>query len=547
MVNALSSPLSAGFVAALFGVAFVLLGAPTTLAQTPEEEPVSLETAVLVSDSVLNQWLQQGTNYVDDEQYQLGAIKFSEIVKAADAANPIVQNAQFHLGAALYELRLYQSALSRFEAIVDQGDNHPRYQQTLQYLLRVSRATNSDPSVLIRIADYPIALYPADDADELHFLVGQFYYSEGALADALERFQRVTPRDADFYVRAKFLEGVVLVQQSGLGTEATEVDSEKLVTAGDAFKAILSYKRDKSSSSTIDRTSERAMLALGRLFYSTRQYDVSVKYYDQIGTDSPLWLESLYEVSWVHYQLKNYPRALGNLHTLNSPYFADQYFPESRVLQALILFYNCRYDESDLIVKEFVNDYYPLLQKLQSEINQFADPNAFYFWLAKLARSEDAIFSVRFKRIFNAALEDKKLRRKFDLVAKLNYEVTRIDQLSPESGKGLLQRLRSDITSYRTLVIGEAGALAQARLLRVLRDLKQHIGGALKIKNETLKARRGDSSDGVLNEQAAAKTAALKLEADSEHIEWPFTGEYWKDELGSYLYDIDSLCNSELE
>ena len=32
---------------------------------------------------------------------------------------------------------------------------------------------------------------------------------------------------------------------------------------------------------------------------------------------------------------------------------------------------------------------------------------------------------------------------------------------------------------------------------------------------------------------------------DAEHIEWPFTGEYWKDELGSYIFDISSKCEIE--
>ena len=78
----------------------------------------------------------------------------------------------------------------------------------------------------------------------------------------------------------------------------------------------------------------------------------------------------------------------------------------------------------------------------------------------------------------------------------------------------------------------------------MLQDLRRHLAGALKIKQETLKARRGDSPDSVLKEQAAAAAAKQLIEVDDEHIEWPFTGEYWRDELGSYLYDIDSLCKT---
>ena len=32
---------------------------------------------------------------------------------------------------------------------------------------------------------------------------------------------------------------------------------------------------------------------------------------------------------------------------------------------------------------------------------------------------------------------------------------------------------------------------------------------------------------------------------DSEHIRWDFRGEYWRDELDSYLFKIASECPAE--
>lgn len=521
-------------------------GPGTVFAAEGDDEAVDLEPELLISDATLAEWLAEGQRLLDSGSDLDAALKLQQIVETR-LNSPAVQEAQFLLGVALFELGLYQSALSRLEPIVDAGKSHPKYSRALVYLLQISRATGSDPSVLLRIAEYPTELYPPEHRDELHFLVGQFFYNESQLTDALTRFQEVSESDADFFVRARFLEGVILVAQSGLGADATQINTDKLLQASEAFKTVLRVQRDSGGSEVIDRTAEQAILALGRLFYSTRQYDVAVRYYEQVVIESPLWLDALYEVSWVQYQLKNYPRALGNLHTLNSPYFADQYFPESRVLQALILFYNCRYDEADIIVKEFVQDYFPLMERLGKEINQFADPNAFYQWLAQLSRSTDAEYSTRFKRIFNASLADKKLRRKFDTVAKLNAELKRIDALAGPQGAtdGLLGDLRSEITAYRVLVVGEAGSLAQARLLRVLQELRRHLAGAIKIRQESRKARRGDSPDSILQEQAAAAAAGQEIVVDDEHIEWPFTGEYWRDELGSYLYDVDSLCKMD--
>jgi TolA-binding protein len=506
------------------------------------DEPLTLEEETTVTSAALQKWLAEGTARLASEEFLAAALKFNDLVRQGDKANPIIQEAQYLLGVSLYELGLYQSAFTRFEAIVDAGQSHSRYEKTLGYLLKIARATGNDPSVLLRVSEYPPELYPAQDADELHFLVGQFFYGEESLAEALTRFQAVSRKNPTLFVRAKYLEGVIHVAQSGLATDRN-LNADKLAQAADAFKTVLRVKRDTGGSEVIDRVAADATLALGRLFYSTRQYDTAVTYYNEVTEDNPHWLEAIYEVAWVHFQLKNYPKALGNLHAVNSPYFASQYFPESRVLQALMLFYNCRYDDADDIVKVFVNDYYPLMTQFKAEINQFADPNAFYGWLARLSRQKDTEYSLRFQRIFDAALRDKKLRRKFEFVSKLNEEAQKLDALGGKgSERGLIGQLKGDIESYRSLVIGEAGSLAQTRLLRIVKDLQRHLGSALKIKGETLRARRGDISNAASQEQAAAAAAFREIEVDEEHIEWPFEGEYWKDELGSYLYDIKSEC-----
>jgi tetratricopeptide (TPR) repeat protein len=488
--------------------------------------------------------LDEGLRLADDDEHLSGALRFDDIVENADPASPAALAARFALGVSLYELGLHQSALLQFEPIVEAGEDHPRFRQTLRYLLFIARATDGDASVLGRIAAYDPEMYPPDFRDELHFLVGQHLFSEGNPDDALDRFAAVTNDDAELFVRARYLAGVIHVQLSRLQVEPERADAEQLKQAAQAFKAILRLQRTSGSSETMDRVSAMATLALGRLFFSTRQYAVAVRYYDKLTEVDGDWLDSLFEVSWVYFQLKNYPRALGNLHTLNSPFFTDQYFPESRVLQALILFYNCRYDEADDVVQAFVQDYYALMTELKGQIGQFEDPNAFYRWLARLSKGGESEFSGRFTRIFNAALADKRLRRKFFFVTTLNKELLRIRATAKErpAAEPFLASLEAELTGYRSLVVGEAGALAQARLQRVLRELKQHLAGALKIKGETLKARRGVLADSVRVEQAAAAAADTTIVVDPEHLEWPFEGEYWRDELGSYRYDISSRC-----
>lgn len=567
----IAPPLPSRFGAVLFrsAVGLFVFGAPfgpsaggggSARAQAPGEaapaDPVELEPDApdtmelqpdyVVEPAALEALLKEGMTLAADDECVDAALRFHDIVQNGDPAWPVVQEARFRLAVCLEELELHQSALTQLEPIVAGGAAHARYADALRYLLRIARATGGDTNVLSLIAAYAPETYPDEDSDELHFLVGQYHYGEGAFPEALERFRRVTEEHGDFFARARYLEGVIHVQESKLAADPATADTERLKLAADAFKEVLRFDRDRGGGETVEKVAAKATLALGRLFFSTRQYQTAVRYYDQVAESDASWLQALFEVSWVYFQLKNYPRSLGNLHTLNSPYFRDQYFPESRVLQALILFYNCRYDEANAVIKEFVQDYYPLMKELRDQLNQFADPNAFYMWLARLSRSEETEFSSRFSRIFNAALADRKLRRKFFFVKSLNDELEVLSQLGRKRAvaEPYLAGLKAELTAYRSLVVGEAGGLAQARLLRVLKELKQHLAGALKIKGETLKAARGGLAESLRAEQAAAAVATTEIVVDGEHMEWPFTGEYWRDELGSYLYDISSRCEA---
>ena len=521
---------------------------PVSTAFAQEAEPgTELAPESVVDPAFLEKLSNEAEELANDGEHLEAALRYYDVVTSGEEDDPTVKIAQYGLAVALFELELYQSATGWFERIVEAAESHGKYRKTLPYLLKIARRAAGDASVLTSLASYPSSLYPPDYTDEIHFLVGQHHYGQGSLDEALLRFQQVQESAGSFYVRAQYMVGVIHVQQSDLDRSPEEADGERLKEAATAFKTVLRHQRDKGSDETIDNVAEMAHLALGRLFFSTRQYDVAVRYYDQTESNSSDWLQALFEVSWVHFQLKQYPKALGNLHTLNSPYFEDQYFPESRVLQALILFYGCRYDEANTVVQDFVQEYYPLMTELKEQINQFADPNAFYTWLARLSKSESSEFSTRFKRIFNAALADTKLRGKFYFVTALNNEIQRIKDLTEDASDAtfLLEDLQNDLLGYRSLIIGEAGSLAQARLMRVLKQLKHHLAAGLRIKGETLKAKRDQLAPSIEAEQAAAAAARMNIIVDDEHIEWPFTGEYWKDELGFYLYDVPSRCQKD--
>ncbi|MBM4370701.1 MAG: hypothetical protein FJ098_03560, partial [Deltaproteobacteria bacterium] len=306
---------------------------------------------------------------------------------------------------------------------------------------------------------------------------------------------------------------------------------------------ILRHRRDVGARSReAQQIYASAIMTTARIFYSTGQFDTALKYYDQIERYSDNWLQALFEKAWAYFRLGDFERAMGNLHTLNSPYFEEQYFPESRVVQAVILYANCRYEDAIVVVDDFVKDYDVLRKELATSLDQHEDTTDFYYWLSTLGDSGKR-FSSRLKRIFNLALKDQKLYRLFTLIVSLNREEALLETMRQTAiQKDLAERLLSELVTYRELAIGETGEQARARLSAVHRDLRKLVSSAMKVKFESLNALK-EIIEGKREKTLETGDEAAFRKADRRlYINWPFEGEYWKDELDSYLFRIENLC-----
>ena len=129
-------------------------------------------------------------------------------------------------------------------------------------------------------------LYPPDDADEIRFMVGRHFYANDELEAAKESLEFIQPAAGIPYLKARFLLGVIYTREN------------TAPPALEAFKDILRYQRDVRDDAEVRAIAEKAVLALGRLFYTAGQFETATRYYDRIDETHPGWLDSLFEVSW---------------------------------------------------------------------------------------------------------------------------------------------------------------------------------------------------------------------------------------------------------
>jgi tetratricopeptide (TPR) repeat protein len=488
--------------------------------------------------------LERAFKLYDGEDFTQSSIELNKVIEGETGdTEGNKQKAEFWMGKALYNMKYYSASLSYFDRVVQKGPTHAYYNATLKWLASLSRQLPDSTGILEKIGKYNKAELdqPALEKvrDELYFLLGKYNYQKGSFKEAVALFSAVPP-SSEFYVQAKLFEG------------ATHVREFKAKPAVEAFKEVLRASTE-SSDAKVKPFEDLANLSLARTFYSTGQFDLAVKYFDRVSQDSYDWANSLFEASWANFMLKQkgYAKALGNIHTLQAPYFENYIKPESIAealsVKATIYFYNCLYDRAGEAIKEFNGVYPQLFVDLKKLIVANSDNTALYELATKIRSGRSGLPETT-ERAARGVLGDLNLVKRFQYVEELDRELKQHDKAEADwKSTNIAQAVFADITLQRSLAVNEAGDLARRRLIRLTQELAQLIKRVIKIEYEILQGEKGSLEQEVLQEQQIIKGGggrrAEEIRVDDEHNIWPFTGEYWRDELGYYRVRVANRCD----
>ena len=312
----------------------------------------------------------------------------------------------------------------------------------------------------------------------------------------------------------------------------------------------------ESSDPKVKPFEDLANLSLARTFYSTGQFDLAVKYFDRVSQESYDWANSLFEASWANFMLKQkgYSKALGNIHTLQAPFFENYIKPESvaeaLTVKATIYFYNCLFDRAEEAINEFNAVYPNLVGDLKKLISRDAPTTRRCSSIAVKIRSGTSGLPEQTERAARGVLGDISLVKRFQYVEELDRELEQHDKA--EAGwksTNIAQAVFADLTLQRSLAVNEAGDLARRRIIRLTRELAQLIKRVIKIEYEIIQGESGNVEEEIgrssRSSGPAASGRAEEIRVDDEHIVWPFTGEYWRDELGYYRVKVANKCAEE--
>lgn len=514
-----------------------------TSGKSKKNNAATAAAAASLSSGGGSEAIDRGDKFYGRNDFYMASIEYNKAIEDQSSDELSRQTAEFKMGKTLYKLHFYSAAISYFDRIVQKGASHPHYNETLQWLAALTRDVPDSAGVLEKIGKYDRSELenPQLSAvrDELYFLLGKFNYQKNNFKVAVELFNMVNPK-SPFYVQAKLFEG------------ATHVREYAAKPAVEAFKEVLRVA-EESSDPKVRPFQDLANLSLARVFYSTGQYVLATKYFDRVSPESYDWPNSLFESSWANFMLKQagYSKALGNIHTLRAPFFEFFIKPESAAealtVKATIYFYNCLFDRATDAISEFEETVPVVKTGLDELLKSTQGDNAMFFDKAVLIRAGKSKLKPIVERAARAVLTDRSLAKRFEYVRELDKEMTAHDKADPSwKTTAVANNIFSDIGVNRALMVNEAGELARKRIERLVGEFAALHTRVIKIKFEILEGEKRQEEQDLRDETAKDHSHRAQqvgtIVVDDEHQFWPFTGEYWRDELGYYRYKLLNKC-----
>lgn len=357
----------------------------------------------------------------------------------------------------------------------------------------------------------------ADTRARLALAVARHHFGEASWGDALAMIALV-PEDSAWGLDAAVLRGTVLAQQKRY-TDALPL----MLTA---------YERARQEDRSERYVATLAMNA-ARTLFAAKAYAQAVAYYDKVPRTDPAWPRAQVEAAWAAFRAEDMDTVLGRLHTNESPFFHDFYQPEAAMLRAQALYLLCKFPATTAAIDDFQARYQPILDALEVQVPQLADGGALEQARTVLDGGTPALPSM----VLREVSWDGRLDQQLDTVAQGVHELTSLDWAPPARDA---LRARVDALSDT----------ADGRLRAELQDKQAELADLL----SNIELTRVDllSLEADLYQRAAAtgeapiqKTEVLaarkELRRKGKRV-WPFQGEYWIDELGSYQVRTLSEC-----
>lgn len=461
------------------------------------------------------------------------AFLFYDVIQNTNDPDARVK-AEYYIAQSLYKAGLFLPALVYYAEVFNTGRSHPYFLKATTGLLRVAGKLQDDtliPEVINKgYGNFDESLQPSNTAlDAINYLIGMIAQRKGNYAEA-EPFLGAVREKSPLFVKAQYLLAIM------------EVKKARDQGTGDYNKAIEYFSKIEGKLKTATTDSQKklyrmALLGKARAYYSQEDYKNSIEFYEKVPRFSDDWYDSMFESGWAYFQNAEFGKALGMVHSTQSPYFDGRYRAEAWVLKATTYFQMCHFDRGRKALDEFFRIYEPMAEQLKP----FLEGDQTDAEMVDLIAKNDPKFP---EEIRNQLLYNRRFNKFLGVIERADQETALAKKNLPEgSFKSYVLQLLKDQRDDRVALTGR---LVRAQLARESANLEDFLNQARIIKFETADAERKMLEAGKDITKGPRAKGPRPNVPSSRYQYWAFLGEYWIDELGFFEHSIKNECLKEV-
>lgn len=274
-------------------------------------------------------------------------------------------SANFYLGICLHKMGLFSESVDRLIKAIEAGEP--------EYLTRAVETLASDlpDEFEVKVGKVLGSALPKANVDKDARIRAHYIIAKGALkrddyGAAHDNADKI-PQDHKLYRHGQY---IMAVAEYAAGQGATSLSRlEKL-------KGLLEKKPDDDLSSLV-------AINLGRVAFQEKKFKESVKYFLGINKGHPLWIQALTEQAWAQLLGGDNEGAIGNMHSVQSPFFNSVYKPETYVIRTIGYLNLCQYPDAYRSLSRLEKEYRPWLVKMQAFAKGAKSSKDYYLTMAK--------------------------------------------------------------------------------------------------------------------------------------------------------------------
>jgi tetratricopeptide (TPR) repeat protein len=293
----------------------------------------------------------------------------------------------------------------------------------------------------------------------------------------------------------------------------------------------------------------RCYAGAARALYELERFEEADRMYDQIPKSSFVWTDTLFEHAWNSYAREEYNRTLGMLVSYKSPALQFAFNSEVDVLMAQSYMQLCLYNDASRIIEDFNRRLGSLARDVKTFVAQNPTDARPYYILGKQALKDGLHTDRMLYRFMNRFVRSPNFQSDVlseERVAAERIAIGRMDASRADVRTGSsagFPGFLNVVLDWRVRTIQLLGGIfVRNSMIDYHQILISDLEKMQFMKIDILGHQKQKLMDPVAADASErGRGNRIPVRRDDQLL-WSFNGEFWNDELGDYVFALESEC-----